>query len=48
MKLIEMFNICDRCVYSPAFCGGEPDNCVMYVENNGVLKQLEEDDNEAD
>lgn len=31
MKLTEMFNICETCVYAPCFCGNEPENCVAYV-----------------
>lgn len=31
MKLTEMFNICETCVYAPCFCGNEPENCAAYV-----------------
>lgn len=31
MKLTDMFNICDTCVYAPCLCGNEPENCVAYV-----------------
>lgn len=36
MTLMEMFNICDTCAYAPCLCGNEPENCVAYVERNGV------------
>lgn len=35
MRLTEMFNICDTCVYAPCLCGNEPENCVTYVERIG-------------
>lgn len=31
MNLTEMFNICETCVYSPCFCGNEPENCIAYA-----------------
>lgn len=38
MKLTEMFNICETCVYAPCFCGNEPGNCIAYVQKNeGVI-----------
>jgi len=33
MKLTEMFNICENCVYAPCLCGNDAENCVMYVMN---------------
>ena len=36
MRLTEIFNICDTCVYAPCICGNEPEICVAYVERNGV------------
>ena len=36
MKLTEMFNICNSCVYAPCFCGTVPENCVDYVKRKGV------------
>mgnify|MGYP004626783113 CR=1 FL=1 len=36
MTLMEMFNICDNCVYARCLCGNDPENCVMYVERNSV------------
>ena len=35
MRLTEMFNICDTCVYTPCLCGNEPENCIIYVERIG-------------
>ena len=35
MRLTEIFNICDTCVYAPCLCGNEPENCVVYVERIG-------------
>lgn len=35
MKLTEIFNICNTCVYAPCLCGNEPENCVAYVERIG-------------
>ena len=35
MKLTEIFNICDTCVYAPCLCGNEPENCVAYLERIG-------------
>lgn len=35
MTLTEMANICDTCVYSPCFCGNEPENCITYVAKSG-------------
>lgn len=36
MELTEMFNLCDTCVYSPCFCGNEPENCVADAERADV------------
>ena len=36
MKLTEMFNICDTCVYAPCLCGHEPESCVDHVERSGA------------
>lgn len=36
MKLTEMFNICDTCVYAPCLCGHEPESCVAHVERSGA------------
>lgn len=35
MRLTEMFNICETCVYAPCICGNEPENCIAYVQKNG-------------
>ena len=35
MRLTEIFNICDTCVYAPCFCDNEPENCVAYIERIG-------------
>ena len=32
MKLTEMLNICDACVYAPCLCGNERENCVSYLD----------------
>ena len=44
MKLTEIFDICDMCVYAPCLCGNEPENCVVYVEQIG--SNIEEVQNE--
>lgn len=36
VRLTEMFNICDYCVYAPCLCGDDPENCVSYIQRNGV------------
>lgn len=35
MRLTEIFNICDTCVYAPCLCDNEPENCVAYIERIG-------------
>ena len=35
VRLTEIFNICDTCVYAPCLCGNEPENCVAYIERIG-------------
>ena len=35
VRLTEIFNICDTCVYAPCFCDNEPENCVAYIERIG-------------
>ena len=44
MKLTEIFNICDKCVYAPCLCGNELENCVAYIERIG--SNIEEVQNE--
>lgn len=45
MKLTEMFNICETCVYAPCFCGNEPENCVNTVvtENISATRRVSND-----
>ena len=33
---MEQFNLCNHCAYAPCFCGNEPENCVAYVQRNGI------------
>lgn len=44
MRLTEIFNICDTCVYAPCLCANEPENCVAYIERIG--SNIEEVQNE--
>lgn len=39
MRLTEMFNICDTCVYAPCLCGHEPESCVAHVERSGCCEK---------
>lgn len=48
MTLSEMFNVCDLCAYSPAFCGGDPEICVTKLYKSGLPQRREEEDNEDD
>lgn len=41
LKLTEMFNICEACVYAPCFCGNEPENCIAYLQKNGEGKDAD-------
>lgn len=36
MTLMEMFNLCDTCIYAPCLCGNEPENCIEYIMCHGV------------
>ena len=49
MTLDEMFNICNMCVFSPDFCGVDPEICVTKVSKLGLPQEREAaGDNEAD
>lgn len=39
MTLVEMFSICDSCVYAPCLCGNEPENCVAKMDGGGSAGQ---------
>lgn len=49
LTLTEQNNLCNYCAYAPCFCGNDPENCVAYVQRNGIkiTEKVEDGDNDA-
>ena len=47
-NLMELFNLCDYCVYAPCDCGNEPENCADYVQRHGIELNRRADHEGAD